>query len=255
MACSRFASLPADRRSEIPSGLTTATPAESYPRYSIRRRPSMRTGTTGFEPMYPMIPHIAVFLGLRLVLAASGFPALDPPVHVRLAPPRDAQRPVRNVLRNRRAGGHVGPLADTHGRNQLRVAADERPVFDDRRVLLRPVVVAGYGSGADIHPLADGGIAEVGEVVGLRPRAHRGLLQLHEIADLCSLAHHGLRSQVRERPDRRPLCNTRTDDEAEVEDHGSVSDFGPDDADIAVDFAGGSHAALSLDRHTRVDHR
>src|SRR2546422_10797616 len=109
MACSRFASLPADRRSEIPSGLTTATPADHYPRYSIRRRPSMRTGTTGFEPMYPMIPHIAVFLGLRLVLA-SRFPALHPAVHVRLPSPRDAERAVRNVLRNRRAGRHIGAL-------------------------------------------------------------------------------------------------------------------------------------------------
>src|ERR1044071_1383768 len=190
MACSKFASLPADRRSEMPSGLTTATPAESYPRYSIRRRPSMRTGTTGFEPMYPMIPHIPVFLGLRLVLVALGFSAFHPAGHVRLAAAGDAERAVRNVRGDRRAGCHVGPLADTDGRNQLGVAADERPVLDNRGVLLRPVVVAGDRAGADIHPLTDGRIAEVGEVVGLRPRSHRGLLQLHEIADLGPFAHH-----------------------------------------------------------------
>src|SRR6266850_337651 len=192
MATSRFASFPAERRSAMPSGLTSATPAESYPRYSIRRRPSMRTGTTGFEPMYPMIPHIAVFLGFRLVLAALGFPAFHPAVHVRLAPPGDAEGAVWHVLGNRRAGCHVGTLADSHWGDQLTITADECPVLDDRRVLLRPVVVAGDGSGADIHPLADGGIAEVGKVVGLRARSHRGLLQLHEIADLCPFAHYRL---------------------------------------------------------------
>src|SRR2546422_801948 len=108
MACSRFASLPADRRSEIPSGLTTATPAESYPRYSIRRSPSIRTGTTGFEPMYPMIPHIKSVPGLRLLSFGLRLLALDlrllsfdPSFDVGLPTARDSQRAVGHIFGNR----------------------------------------------------------------------------------------------------------------------------------------------------------
>jgi hypothetical protein len=42
-AFSRFANLPARLRDCTPTGVTTATPAESYPRYSRRRRPSTTT--------------------------------------------------------------------------------------------------------------------------------------------------------------------------------------------------------------------
>ena len=81
------------------------------------------------------------------------------------------------------------------------------------------VVVAGDGAGADVHLRADRRVAEVGQMIGLRARAQRRLLQLHEISDLCAFAHHRLRPQMRKRADRRALCNTRTDDEAEVVDH------------------------------------
>jgi hypothetical protein len=36
----------------------TATPAESYPRYSSRRSPSRTTSNESFGPTYPTIPHI-----------------------------------------------------------------------------------------------------------------------------------------------------------------------------------------------------
>src|ERR1700761_4887544 len=56
---SRLRSLPGARRSwrgwPPPA---TAMPAESYPRYSRRARPSMITGTHALGPMYPTIPHI-----------------------------------------------------------------------------------------------------------------------------------------------------------------------------------------------------
>src|SRR5262245_30811495 len=58
MTDSRFESLPALRRRSTQPFFTTATPAESYPRYSRRRSPSMSTGTTSLGPMYPMIPHM-----------------------------------------------------------------------------------------------------------------------------------------------------------------------------------------------------
>ena len=76
------------------------------------------------------------------VLACSyvwrrAFFALDPSLDVRLPAARNAQRAGRDVLRNRRAGADVGALADADRRNQLRVAADEGAVLDDRLVLLR----------------------------------------------------------------------------------------------------------------------
>ena len=49
---------------------TTATPAESYPRYSSRRSPSTTTCRACFSPTYPTIPH----MGARLP-GAPGLPA------------------------------------------------------------------------------------------------------------------------------------------------------------------------------------
>src|SRR5438270_11337723 len=56
---SRFRSLPEARRTDKhPLSSSTATPAESYPRYSSRLRPSIMMGTALCGPMYPTIPHI-----------------------------------------------------------------------------------------------------------------------------------------------------------------------------------------------------
>ena len=98
------------------------------------------------------------------------------------------------------------------------VAADERAILDDRLVFLRPVVVAGDRARADVHVGTDCRVAEVREMIGLRARPERGLLQLHEISDLCALADDCFRPQMRKRPDRRALCNPRTNDQAEVVD-------------------------------------
>ena len=93
----------------------------------------MRTGTTGFEPMYPMIPHMSQSLA-RAFFRSRLLPT-HPSMFVCRAS-RDAERAGRHVLCDRRAGRDVGALADAHRRNQLRVAADERAVLDDRRMLL-----------------------------------------------------------------------------------------------------------------------
>src|SRR5579862_6396976 len=59
MDSSRFGNLPEARRISIwPFWLTTAMPAESYPRYSRRRSPSRIRGTTFLGPMYPTMPHM-----------------------------------------------------------------------------------------------------------------------------------------------------------------------------------------------------
>jgi hypothetical protein len=49
--------------------VTTATPAESYPRYSRRFRPAMITSAARPDPTYPTMPHMAV----RLPVSLGGF--------------------------------------------------------------------------------------------------------------------------------------------------------------------------------------
>ena len=55
---SRFTSLPSARTVVSCLFWMNATPAESYPRYSRRRKPSTISGTAGLCPVYPMMPHI-----------------------------------------------------------------------------------------------------------------------------------------------------------------------------------------------------
>src|SRR5258708_2605162 len=160
---SRRASLPALRRSSISPSRTTATPAESYPRYSSRRRPSMRIGRTCLSPMYPMIPHIVKTPEARGAMRASRPFLLTPPARfVALLAARDPERAGWDVSDDRRSRRDVGTLTHADGRHELGVAADERAILDNRRVLLRPVVIAGDRAGAHIHLLADRRIAEGG---------------------------------------------------------------------------------------------
>jgi hypothetical protein len=55
---SRCASLPAVRTTSMVRPSCTASPAESYPRYSSLRRPSTRMGVAARGPTYPTIPHM-----------------------------------------------------------------------------------------------------------------------------------------------------------------------------------------------------
>ena len=66
---------------------------------------------------------------------------------------------------------------------------------------VRAVVVARDRAGADVDVLADGRVAEVGEMIRLRPAAERRLLQLDEVADVRAFADVRSRPQVRERTD------------------------------------------------------
>ena len=113
-----------------------------------------------------------------------GFLVRDPAFFVGLLAARDRQRVGRHVLRDRRASRDIRSAPDPDRCNQLRVAADECAVFDHRRVLGDAVVVAGDRAGADVDVLADGGVAEVGEVARLRSAAERGFLQLDEVSDV-----------------------------------------------------------------------
>src|SRR5687767_14438094 len=169
----------------------------------MRRSPSRSTGTTGFDPMYPMIPHIrdspTRLSVTRSTFLRYGLLAFHPALDVVLTGARDAQCAVGHVLRDRGSSGHVGALAHAHGSDELRVAADERPVLDDRLVLLLAVVVAGDGPRADVDVIADGGVAEIRQVIHLRSGAERRLLQFDEVADLGALAHCRRRPEMGER--------------------------------------------------------
>src|SRR3989338_435472 len=59
---SRFIILPTAFSEEIPRDVCIATPAESYPRYSIFFSPSRMRGSASFLPIYPIIPHIILLV-------------------------------------------------------------------------------------------------------------------------------------------------------------------------------------------------
>ena len=63
---------------------------------------------------------------------------------------RDGELAGGRVLGDGRAGADVGAARDAHRRDQRRVGADEAVVLDHRAVLVRAVVVAGDGAGADV---------------------------------------------------------------------------------------------------------
>src|SRR5262249_39697668 len=80
----------------------------------------------------------------------------------------NAQSIRRNIVRDRGTGRYVSALADSYRRNQLAIAADKDVVFDDGLILSLAVIVAGDRAGADINPVPDFGVADVGQMSGLR---------------------------------------------------------------------------------------
>src|SRR5579862_630377 len=191
-ASSSFESLPALRLMSRWPLRMTATPAESYPRYSSFRNPSISTGTSGFGPTYPTIPHMSGPLFQVLLLAK-----LRGPLRLVFLPsPRDRERIRRHVLDDRRPRRDVGALANVNRRDELRVAADEDAILDDGGMLRDPVVVARDRAGADVDARADRRVSKVREVIRFRSLAHRGLLELDEISDVRPLADDRLRPDV-----------------------------------------------------------
>jgi hypothetical protein len=65
-------------------------------------------------------------------------------------------------------------------------------------MLVFAVVVAGYGSGADVGTFADIGVAYVGEMRDLGVRAYGALLYLDEAPDLSPVLDFSAASQVSE---------------------------------------------------------
>src|SRR2546421_6801573 len=71
---------PASLRVSTPPPLSTATPAESYPRYSKRLKPSTKTETASLGPTYPTIPHTAQVL--PRLRSSNGSPVIARPNRV-----------------------------------------------------------------------------------------------------------------------------------------------------------------------------
>src|SRR5690606_26283829 len=94
-----------------------------------------------------------------------------------------------------------GTGTDLDGRDQARVRADERVVADDGAMLVRAVVVACDRAGADIDAFADGGIADVAQMIDLAAVGNPALLRLDEVADLDLARELGTRAHPRKRPD------------------------------------------------------
>src|SRR4051812_22849116 len=90
---SRLTSFPAFLAAASPPSASTATPAESYPRYSSRFSPAITTSSADCDPTYPTIPHMRGSLGaesrrntalrarFRILRQGAGAGVTPPPPH------------------------------------------------------------------------------------------------------------------------------------------------------------------------------
>ena len=164
--CSRAGDAPSPSRSRRgrPSrsrGTRAAGGPRSGPERRCATRPRRRCRTWLAGPLFS--PRR---LRWRASLLARPLPAGDR--HLLRA--RNRELAGRGVAGQRGAGAERRAATDGHRRDQLRVGADEDVVLDHGAVLVRAVVVAGDGAGADVDVAADGRVADVGEMIGLAAR-------------------------------------------------------------------------------------
>jgi hypothetical protein len=168
---------------------------------------------------------------------------------------RDGELVGRRVLGQRGAGAERGAAADGDRRHQLRIGADEDVVLDHRAVLVGAVVVAGDGAGADVDVPADGGIADIGEVVGLGAVGHRAVLHFDEVADVHVLAELRAGAQARVGADDAAAAGLGLLDVAEGGDARAGADDGiPQhamraDLDAVAEHDAALEHAVHVDRH------
>src|SRR5438045_160217 len=136
LACeASSATRPAARTRLMAELLTTAMPAESYPRYSRRRSPSTRIGTMSRRAAAPTMPHMSALLFLLRL------PGRDRD----LAAACQRELPCRRVLGDRGPGANIRAAGDAHRRDERRVRADEAIVLDHGAILRDAVVIARDG--------------------------------------------------------------------------------------------------------------
>ena len=176
---SRLRNRPALRRTWSTPSATMATPAESYPRYSSRLRPSRMMPVAPADPMYPTIPHMASSPHLRIcrpwrktkdaatrvpvqhrrALAARGPPAragrsvAPAPVAVRATSDRDRRFQLWSGGRRARSGVARQPASP--GRAPPRPALLDQLRRPLQRQGARRHVPGDHGSRADVGVVPD----------------------------------------------------------------------------------------------------
>ena len=178
----------------------------------------------------------------RGVLASGGaaFLRSDPALDVRLAAARDAERAGRHVLGDRRARRRRRrPCRRVTGAISCVSLPMNAPSSMTVWCFFCAVVVAGDRAGADVDVGADRRVAEVRQVIRLRARRPASSSSApRSCRPSRPRPTTRLGPQMSKRADRRPICNPRTNDEAEVVDRHAVANLRVGDADVRLDFAG-----------------
>src|ERR1700761_3002903 len=94
------------------------------------------------------------------------------------------------------------------------MAAHKSAVFNQSAVFVHAVVVAGDGTGADIHAAADLRISQIAQMAGLRalPQAH--FFRFHKVADMRLFANLAARTKARIRSEFCARVYARVVDDA-----------------------------------------
>src|SRR5207245_9156917 len=106
-------------------------------------------------------------------------------------------------------------LAYVDGGDQHTVRSDRRPIPDGGAMLVDAIVVGDDGARAYIDVGADGGIPDVGEVVGLGTLPDVARLHLDEVADVHLRGERRPRPQARIRADAAAFADRRAVDMTE----------------------------------------
>ena len=129
-------------------------------------------------------------------------PPLGPAGLVYLVRATDGEGVRFHRLRDHGTCRYVRTVLDANRRNERRIAADKHVLADNRRVLLRAIVITRDCSGADIYSGSDGRISEIGEVVRLGAAAKARVFQLDKVSDVTGLPRFGIQTQPGEGANR-----------------------------------------------------
>src|SRR5579872_5036204 len=148
------------------------------------------------------------------------FPLRDPVSFHYLSPASQRQGLIGHRIGDDAPGADVAFRANLDRRDQRRIASDERSRADASLVFLLAIEIARDGARADVHPLADLGVAQVGKMLALGARAQPALLHLDEITHARVGTDIGVHAQPRKRPDLRLRRDLRiADDAVGLDDH------------------------------------
>src|SRR5690349_16221292 len=120
-------------------------------------------------------------------------------------------------------------------------------------MLVDAVVIAGDGSGADVHVAADVRVSDVREVRGLGPRREHRFLRLDEIADLHFAPQDGAGAEMSIRADASLALDHRVFRyRAGLEPH-VVANADVAQMNARLDDAVAADRRLSFERNERID--